>query len=201
MKFDPYEYTGVIVPGSILVVAIALQHPLILPSISSSLSLGDLGLMLILAFVAGHFVQAAGNVWEAIIWKLLGGMPTSRVFNDNQNLIASDQKTRLLDKLKQDFGDEIGKHRNDRAYMREIFIAVRKHGSIERIEKFNRTYGFMRGTSVSFLLSAVMVLASNPENWRISVVLTGICGVFTYRMIRFGNHYARELLAEYLQVN
>jgi hypothetical protein len=79
MKFDPYEYTSVIVPGSVLVVTLALIFPDIMPSITTSLSLGDLGLVLILAFIAGHFVQAGGNVWESVIWKILGGWPTASV--------------------------------------------------------------------------------------------------------------------------
>jgi len=141
MKFDPYEYIGVIVPGSVLVLALALIFPQMLPSITSSLTLGDLGLMVILAFIAGHFVQAGGNLWEAIVWGALGGMPTSTVFKANSKLLTSDQRARLEAKLTDDYGAEASNGLTiGRGPMRELFVQVRQHGNIDRIEKFNRNY-------------------------------------------------------------
>ena len=105
MKFDLYEYTGVIVPGSVLVVTLALIFPELLPSITSTLSLGDLGLMLILAYIAGHFVQAGGNAWEFIVWKCLGGWPTETVMSASSNLLNQEQRKRLQLKLAADFGE------------------------------------------------------------------------------------------------
>lgn len=200
MKFDPYEYTGVIVPGSVLVVTLALIFPDLVPSITTSLSLGDLGLVLILAFIAGHFVQAGGNVWETVVWKLLGGWPTNTVMNTSSNLLSQEQRERLNKKLRSDFGEKTAIEFGDgRGQMRELFVHIRQHGSVDRIEKFNRSYGLMRGTAVAFMIAAALVLAFRTDKCSISLLLAATGLVFTIRMVRFGKHYAREAFAEYLR--
>lgn len=202
MKFDPYEYTGVIVPGSVLVLTLALIFPNLVPSITSSLSLGDLGLMLILAFIAGHFVQAGGNLWEAIVWKCLGGWPTELVMTSTSNLLNGQQKDRLREKLSTDFGDDTASAFGEgRGQMRELFVHVRQKGSVERIEKFNRNYGLMRGTAVAFLVASGLVVGFQPDKIVIAAMLVGTSMVFTARMVRFGRHYAREVFAEYLRTS
>lgn len=200
MKFDPYEYIGVIVPGSVLVLALALVFPQLVPSIATSLTLGDLGLMVILAFVAGHFVQAGGNLWESLIWKLLGGMPTGTALQDSSTLLNEDQKTRLKEKITQDFGDKASQSlTSGRGSIRELTVHIRQHGSIDRIEKFNRNYGMMRGVAVAFFLSAAVVFGFETGQWKIIVLLCFVALVFTYRMVRFAKHYAREIFVEYLR--
>lgn len=200
MKFDPYEYVGVVVPGSVLVLALTMMFPQMIPSITSSLTLGDFGLVVILAFIAGHFVQAGGNLWETIVWKILGGMPTTTVFKPNSTLLTDDQRTRLRSKLVEDFGkDASDGFAVGRGAMRELFVQVRQHGSVDRIEKFNRNYGLMRGTAVSFLISAALVLVFEAEQTKVALIACGAACVFTYRMVRFGKHYAREAFAEYLR--
>lgn len=200
VKFDLYEYTGVIVPGSILVVTLALIFPELVPSITTSLSLGDLGLVLILAFIAGHFVQAGGNVWESIVWKCLGGWPTASIMKASSSLLNQQQRDRLRTKLTSDFGDvSVTEFGEGRGPMRELFVHIRQHGSIDRIEKFNRNYGLMRGTAVAFLVAAVLVLVLRPDEYTIAMLLAATALVFTVRMVRFGKHYAREAFAEYLR--
>jgi len=76
-KFDAYEIIGVITPGSILLFGLALVFPdLKALFFAEGFSLGDLGLFLVLSFVAGHLIQAVGNLIESIVWWPLGGMPT-----------------------------------------------------------------------------------------------------------------------------
>ena len=202
MKFDPYEYTGVIVPGSVLVLTLALIFPDLVPSITSSLSLGDLGLVLILAFIAGHFVQAGGNLWETVVWKCLGGWPTESVMTPTSKLLNGQQKDRLREKLTTDFGDDTASAFGEgRGQMRELFVHVRQQGSIERIEKFNRNYGLMRGTAVAFLVASGLVVGFQPDKIEIAALLVVTSMVFTVRMVRFGKHYAREVFAEYLRTS
>lgn len=200
MKFDPYEYTGVIVPGSVLVVTLALIFPDLVPSIKTSLSLGDLGLVLILAFIAGHFVHAGGNLWESIIWKIMGGWPTASVMNTSSKLLGREQQERLRQKLTNDFGEKTATAFGEgRGQMRELFVHIRQYGSVDRIEKFNRNYGLMRGTAVAFLIAATLVLVFHPDKCTIALLLAATALVFTIRMVRFGKHYAREAFAEYLR--
>ena len=200
MKFDPYEYTSVIVPGSVLVVTLALIFPDLVPSITTSLSLGDLGLVLILAFIAGHFVQAGGNVWESVIWKILGGWPTASVMAASSTLLSQQQREQLQQKLATDFGEKTATSFGEgRGQMRELFVYIRQHGSIDRIEKFTRNYGLMRGTAVAFLIASALVVVFRPEKYSIALLLAATALVFTIRMVRFGKHYAREAFAEYLR--
>ena len=200
MKFDPYEYTGVIVPGVVLILSLAIIFPDLIPSITSTLSLGDLGLVIVLSFIAGHFVQAGGNLLETVLWKLLGGWPTATALVSSSNLLSDTQKNRLKARLTTDFGEAVvSSFGRGQGQTRELFVHVRQHGSIERIGKFNRNYGLMRGLAVSFLLSCILVAVFSPDGRKIAVLLGLVALVFCVRMVRFGKHYAREIFAEYLR--
>lgn len=200
MKFDPYEYIGVIIPGSILVVAVSLLYPDLAPLLEKSLSLGDLGLILVLSFVAGHLLQAGGNIYERVVWAPAGGMPTSWVAKTKTQLLSKDQLERLDRKISEDFGAGRAALSRGRGPMREIFVSIRQHGNIDRIEKFNRNYGLMRGIAVAFLVAAILTATIDFSQWRIVLLLLAACAVATYRMMRFGTHYAREVFAEYLNL-
>jgi len=201
MKFDLYEYIGVIVPGAIVLLAASLLYPSVLPTLTSSLSLGDLGLVLVLAFVAGHLVQAGGNLWENIVWGLSGGMPTCWVANPSKKLLSDAQLTRLDTRLTKEFKCKRSALTTDRGPMREIFVRVRKLGKPDRVDKFNRNYGLMRGVAVAFLASALMLLIHDIDEWRGALLLVALSGVATFRMVRFGIYYAREIYAEYLSLD
>lgn len=201
MKFDLYEYIGIIVPGAIVLLAASLLYPSALPTLTSSLSLGDLGLVLILAFVAGHLIQAGGNLWESIVWGMSGGMPTCWVANSKKNLLSEGQLTRLDTRLEKEFSCKRSDLKSGHGPMREIFVRVRKQGNPDRIDKFNRNYGLMRGVAVAFLASALMLLIHDINQWRGALLLVALAGISTFRMIRFGIHYAREVYAEYLSLD
>ncbi|MCH8058949.1 MAG: hypothetical protein IIA11_00680 [Proteobacteria bacterium] len=200
MKFDAYEYVGVIVPGSVVLVACSTLYPNALPMMTSTLSVGDLGLTLILAFVAGHLLQAGGNVWESIIWWFAGGMPTSWPAKTTTGLLSESQLLRLDERLRHDFGCGRDKVDSGRGLIREIVVRVRQDGDADRIDKFNRNYGLMRGIAVAFIVSAGLVLLQDRSLWPEAVGVVVIAGIATYRMIRFGIHYAREVYAEYLSL-
>jgi hypothetical protein len=201
MKFDLYDYVGVIVPGTIVVLTLALLYPALAPTVQNSISLGDLGIMLILAFLVGHLLQAIGNVWEWIIWKPSGGMPTSWPSKSASTLLTAAQKGRLETKLQSDFGTGLDALSDGRGPIREIFVRIRQNGKPDRIEKFNRNYGLMRGAAAGFLVSTLLVLINNPAEYQAIALLLGGVGLATYRMVRFGTHYAREVFAEYLNLS
>jgi ABC-type Fe3+ transport system permease subunit len=65
MKLGSYEFLGVIVPGVIVTYGFALMFPeLSLLKATEKVSFGEVGLMLVLAFVAGQLLQALGNLIE-----------------------------------------------------------------------------------------------------------------------------------------
>jgi hypothetical protein len=61
-KFNAYEFIGILAPGGTILFGLALIFPeLKAVFFEQGFSLGDLGLFVILAFVAGHLIQAVGN--------------------------------------------------------------------------------------------------------------------------------------------
>lgn len=200
MKFEVYDFIGVIVPGSIVVITSSLLFPEWAPLLGSSISLGDLGLVLILAFLAGHLLQAVGNLWETIVWGLMGGMPSAWAASSKTLLLSDDQLKRLDDRLQADFSIDRTALAEGRSTIREIMVRIKRQGDVERIERFNRNYGLMRGVAAGLLVTGLLVLALEIESWRIAVVLGLSAGVATYRMVRFGIHYGREMYVEYLSL-
>jgi len=68
-KFDFYEFAGIIAPGALAVYGLARIYPELGILIhNESVSFGELGLLLILAYVAGHLIQSFGNLIEWIWW-------------------------------------------------------------------------------------------------------------------------------------
>ena len=59
-NFDFYEFAGIVMPGAILIFGLAQAETLIAQTIPlSDMSIGSLGVFLILAYAAGHLVQPA----------------------------------------------------------------------------------------------------------------------------------------------
>jgi len=201
MKFDLYEYIGVIVPGAVILLACSILYPSLLPMLTSSITLGDLGLVLIFAFVAGHLVQAGGNLWELIIWYFAGGVPTSWAINGSKALLSKEQIIRLEEKLMNDFKLGSSDVILESGIIREIYVRVRKLGKSDRVEKFNRNYGLMRGVAVALIASGLLAVINDFDYWPEALLLFFLASVATYRMVRFGKHYARELYAEYLAID
>ena len=96
-QFNAYEYIGVIAPGAVLSLGVILLWPETKEIFfSSNISVGELGLFLIIAYVAGHLLQSVGNAIEKALWKCFGGMPTDWVLNEKQTLISTVDAGRKL---------------------------------------------------------------------------------------------------------
>jgi hypothetical protein len=98
-EFDFYEFVGVILPGTLAVFFGTLFSPAFKALLlSGKFDLGELGIFVLLAYIAGHLVQAVGNLWEPLFWKIQGGQPTNWVRHENQKMISAPQ-LELLQKL------------------------------------------------------------------------------------------------------
>jgi hypothetical protein len=73
-----YDQVGILFPGSVLLIGLLVLFPEFKAEFSTGgVSVGDLGLFLIVAYVLGHLVAAGGELLEKITWALDGGMPGS----------------------------------------------------------------------------------------------------------------------------
>ena len=84
---------------------------------------------------------------------------------------------------------------------REMYAAVSAAKAADRIDAFNRTYGLLRGLAAGFTAATVLTLASAPSRWLVALGLALGAGLALYRMRRFSDHYARELVVEYLRTS
>jgi len=72
-KLSFYEQAGIVVPGGVLLLGVVLQvsalHSLLAPD---GMTVGGLGLFVLVAYAGGHLVAAGGNAIEFVNWQLFG---------------------------------------------------------------------------------------------------------------------------------
>jgi hypothetical protein len=89
-KMTFYEQVGIVVPGSVFVFGLLFFFPVLqLVLTKDGVSLGDLGIFVLLSYAAGHLVAAIGNVGESFFWRLFGGMPTDWITRADTTLLSS----------------------------------------------------------------------------------------------------------------
>jgi hypothetical protein len=93
-KLSFYEQIGIVIPGSVLLFGIiVLQPDLRALFTKDGISVGGLGLFLLLAYASGHLVAAFGNMAEVGLWAPFGGMPSNWVTTDDPSLLTEQQIT------------------------------------------------------------------------------------------------------------
>jgi hypothetical protein len=207
-EFDFYEVTGVIAPGMILTVGAVLlffhDQSQNLSSIAN-LSLGSLGVGVILAYVAGQLLQAIGNGLETLWWWFWSGMPTDWIRSGKHELIAPTQRDNVQARLRITLhtptynlcsSDAKGWY----AITRQVYAAVSAAGRSSRIDIFNGNYGLCRGIASGFLVLLVWSAIVNLGAWKVEMILAFLIGLAIYRMHRFAVRYGRELFVQYLQL-
>ena len=201
-----YEFTGVLAPGVTALAGIGWVLGEGGPWLEGAATLGDLGLLLILGYVAGHLVQALGNLIESLWWRGRGGMPSdwarTGVLTWGRQLLSPSQTNQLVVALR-DHG-LIGKEEELPiltpgdwfAVTRQLYGVVEQSGKVERLEVFNGNYGMFRGLVSSFVL--IGAVAGIEGEWGIVIGAGVACLLALTRMERFGKHYSRELFVQYL---
>lgn len=205
-EFDFYSVAGVIAPGMVFIVGMVLfffpDHSKDLMTISS-VSLGSLGVGLILAYVAGQLVQAIGNGIEAVWWWFWGGMPTDWVRSGNRELIAPSQRTLVEARIRVAVNDPAftlanTTERHWYAITRQVYAAVAAANRSARIDVFNGNYGLCRGIAAGLFVLLVTSAIVRWRAWRAEVILAALIALAVYRMHRFAVRYGREVFAQYL---
>ena len=207
-EFDFYEVTGVITPGMVMVVGTVIlffpdQHHNLLSI--ANVSLGSLGLGLILAYVAGQLLQAVGNGLETVWWWLWGGMPTDWIRSGKHDLIATAQLSLMQARLRMMLADSsFDPSASDRNHWysitRQVYAAVSAAGRSTRIDIFNGNYGLCRGIAAGLVVLLVWSAIVNWRAWEVELMLAILISLAIYRMHRFGVRYGRELFIQYLQL-
>lgn len=205
-EFDFYEFAGVVVPGSVLLVGSAVCVPAIKAVVfEKDLSLGESALALVVAYGLGHLIQAVGNAIEKLWWRAWKGMPSDWPRSGQHRLLAEQQVAVIDDALFDRLGYRVegGFRRLDQqgwyALVRQIYAFVMKAGTAKRIDVFNGNYGLNRGMAAA-LLSILFIHWATADHVRPGTVLLilAAAGLALYRMHRFGVHYARELFVQFL---
>jgi len=205
-KFDFYEFTGVLAPGAVVVYGLARIYPeLGLLVREEKISFGEFGLLLVLAYVAGHLLQSFGNLIEWAWWRCAGGWPSDWVRTRKRDILATAQwqvlPARVREVLDIKCPDDLAaiSVADWKAITRQVYAAVRKAGRAERIDIFNGNYGMFRGVAASLIV--ILVAAFNEverDRWKLYGVLIVLALLALMRMHRFGVYYARELFVQFI---
>src|SRR5262245_47565209 len=153
-RFDFYEFAGVLAPGVVVMYGLARIYPgLGILVHDEKVGFGELGLLLILAYVAGDLLQSLGNLIEWRWWRCAGGWPSDWVRTRKWNIIAAAQwrvlPARIRNGLQITCPDDLVKLTPEewRPITRQVYAAVRKAGRAERVDIFNGNYGMFRGVA------------------------------------------------------
>jgi hypothetical protein len=186
-------------------IGIGVRAAVLFPALQTVLtregvSLGDLGIFVLLSYAAGHLIAAIGNLGESLFWGVLGGMPTDWITKTSTTLLSSSQIDLLEKKLQARLGMTERIRGLDltvwKPISRQIYADVAKNGKPERIETFNGMYGLNRGlAAATFALACVGAVQGK---WPIALALLALAAVYNYRAYRFGVYYGRELYLQFL---
>ena len=203
--FGSYEYVSHIAPGTIVLLALAVGMPELKHWLGGEggVDLGSLGVLIILAFIAGHISQGIGSLLEAPLWEIAGGHPTKNLAQKGSRYVNYKQRDRFLARVSANYG--VPSERIDASVIfslsREIYVYLLQHGRSGRIDMFNRQFGLYRGLSVAFFVCIIIAIFREPTPYTWMAMSLCACLVCIYRAWRFGHYYTRELVVEYLNLN
>jgi hypothetical protein len=201
-NFSFYEQTGILIPGATLVFGLLFFFPEFrMLFFSDGVSIGGLGLFLLISYAAGHLAAALGNIMESCVW--LRGRPSNWVVREKNRLLSPEQMDSLEQLIKQRLRLDVAEIRGMSARQwfpisRQIYADVMSHGKPARIDSYDGNYTLNRGLAAALLALVLISLPFSETDWRVALGLLPIAVIYTYRMYRFGISYANELYAQFL---
>lgn len=203
-KLSFYEQVGIVIPGSVFLFGVMFYVPALRDVLAKDgISIGGLGIFVIISYAVGHLLAALGNGIENLYWRWKGGMPSNWIVGPSPRLLSSSQigKIQALTASRLGLSVPPFTELSESAWFpifRQIYSDVEQHGKPGRGETFNGIYGLNRGLCAATLALAVAVLILAPAQWLVSVGLVAVSAVYLFRMHRFGVHYAREIYNQFL---
>lgn len=205
-QFRYYEFAGILTPGVTVIVASGMIFPdTVGPFMKAGLSLGDLGVVVIVGFVVGHLMQAVGNLLEEFWWWAFGGRPTDWIGNGRVGLLNAAQFEQLENCIETRLGlkgIKLTMENRPSTWLpvtKQINALVEANEMASRVQTFSGNYGMFRGLAAGFLVIFAMMLISEPTaGWPQKLLVLSAFALALYRMDKFGKHYARELFVQFL---
>jgi hypothetical protein len=205
-KLSFYEQVGIVIPGAVFVFGVMFYVPDLRDVLAKDgVSIGGLGIFVIISYAAGHLLAGLGNGIENVYWhwRCRGGMPSNWIVGRSPRLLSSGQIGKIEALVSSRLGISVPPLAGVTAsawlpIFRQIYSDVDRHGKLDRGDTFNGIYGLNRGLSAAALALAVAVIILAPAHWVVSVGLLAVSLIYLYRMHRFGVHYAREVYNQFL---
>src|SRR5260370_19383790 len=182
-----HEQTGILIPGAALVFGLLFFFPEFrMLFFSDGVSIGGLGLFLLISYAAGHLAAALGSIIEIGVW-LGRGRPSDWVVGEKSALLSPEQIDSLEQLIKQRLRLDIGavrgmSRRQWYPISRQIYADVMSHGKPARIDSFDGNYTLNRGLAAALLALALLSLAYSETDWRVSVAFPPDPVVYTHRI-------------------
>jgi hypothetical protein len=207
-----YDQMGILFPGAVLLIGLTILFPELKAAVMADggVSLGDLGLFLIVAYVFGHVVAAVGESVEKLVWKRDGGMPSSWLNKDK--FLWDGAVARIQAKLEKRLKIQVDLSKLDQAGVQKYWWPIYQDTLTQetgknRILTFNGVYGLSRGIAVALLLLVVVltILSRFPAraiaDWPYwYVALIAVAAIFIHRMRHFGIFFAQEVYRVFSQL-
>ncbi|WP_220635540.1 hypothetical protein [Georgfuchsia toluolica] len=206
-KFDFYEFTGILVPGTLFLVGLIYLWPaMVAVGNLDEISIGGFGIFTLFAYVAGHLIQAVGNWVEKVWWKIIGGMPTDWIRTGKRTLLGSSQMKKLHGDIQSRLNLVLPENLADipagdwLGVTRQVYAVVEAKKCAGRVDMFNGNYGLHRGLAATALVLLALSPVSEVAEPVSCAILIVILALAASRMHLFGKHYARELFSQFLQL-
>lgn len=208
-EFDFYEFTGIILPGLIVLLFVAFANTTLRGALfQDKVGFGDFGILILLSYICGHLLQALSNLWEKALWLPLGGLPTEWLRTKKDKLISEGQRQwieiriPLILNVQLPNGISGTTKKEWRGITSQMYVAVQAAGRTARIDTFNGNYGLLRGCVSAGIIVIVLALYLGIQplmeivGWTLLLM-----AIACYRTQRFGVHYAKELFLQFAQLD
>ena len=215
-----YEQVAILIPGAVLLFALTLLQPEWKAILGGNgLTVGGLGLFLILSYAAGHAVAAVGNIVEKLLWAVCGGLPTDRLARTPEMVFGEQQLARFKELFKKRYQYDApisdsepagppkrwtklwrSRRKTWRSAFAQLYSDVRVNNP-GTVLTFNGNYGLNRGLSASLLVITLLLCIVQPNGFAEMALAAALLGiVFLFRAYRFGVYFAREVFNNFMNL-